>query len=415
MVGMKLLSLGFPLAALLLGAGCGRTELDLQAEDTEGQVGASSMAGSGGWTTAWMAGGTTSVGGQAGNPGGPGGSLAPVAGSTFIQPPASAGAGIIASTPPNQGGIRGGTTALPPPGGSRPPAAGNVGGTITTIPRTTGGVRGGTITSIGGRVAGFTATSGRGGTMGGAVTVISGRAGAPGGAISTAVRGGASGGTSVVGGSGGGSGSCPGPLAGEDLIDDMNDGNRYIPTNSGRAGAWNVSHDASPDGTMFPATSSAFTMTDTGDTCRKKAVYTSGSLFVEWGSNVWVSLGAPYDASKYRGITFWARIDGGTSPTLRVSFPDKDTQPDGALCQASAPSGPTACFDHYGKQLSLTTEWTKYTVLFSEITQQRWGRQGTAFDPTTLFEILFQIPATAKFGMWIDDVSFVFPTSNGLY
>jgi hypothetical protein len=409
MVGMKLTSLGFPLAVVLLGAGCGRTELDLQAEDTEGQAGATSMAGSGGWTSAWMAGGgssgVSSAGGQTGNPANQGGQVW-VGGTTFIQPPASAGTRVIVSTAPSQGGVRGGSTALPPPGGTRSPAAGSSGG-IATIPLTTGGVRGGTITSFGGRVAGFTATSGRAGAMGGAVTVPTGRAGAPGGAIITASRGGASGGASVVGGSAGGSSSCPSPGSYEDPIDDMNDGNRYIPTTNGRAGSWNVSHDASPDGTMFPATSSVFAMTDTGDPCRKKAVYTYGSWFVEWGANVWVSLGSPYNASKYRGITFWAKIDSGTSPTLRVALPDRDTQPAGALCDATVSSGPTACFDHYGKQLYLTTEWTKYTVLFSELSQGHWGRQGTAFDPTTVFEILFQISKDATFGLWIDDLSFL--------
>jgi len=48
-------------------------------------------------------------------------------------------------------------------------------------------------------------------------------------------------------------------------------------------------------------------------------------------------------------------------------------------------------------------------VLFDEIAQERWGRQGTAFDPTSLYEVLFQISATAKFGLWIDDVVFLRP------
>jgi hypothetical protein len=274
-----------------------------------------------------------------------------------------------------------------------------------------------TVTWIG-PPGGTVTTSGRAGAPGG--TISASRAGAPGGAITTSARAGAPGGTTSVGGSRSSvssSSGCPAPSAAEDLIDDMNDGNRYIPTTNGRSGAWNVSHDASPDGTMFPSSSSAFTMTETGDACRKKAVYTYGSNFVDWGSNVWVSLGAPYNASRYIGITFWAKIDGGSGITkgLRVSFPDKDTQPDGGLCQASVGSGPTACFDHYGKRFNnLTTEWTQYTVTFSEIVQERWGRQGTSFDPTSLYEILFQISSTAKFGLWIDDVAFI-PAPNGLY
>lgn len=332
-------------------------------------------------------------------------------GTTFVLPPGGTGGWAIAGAPPSPGGT----------GGTRPPTAGNFGGTSLTVPRTTGGViRGGTTTSpYGGRGGTITGTAGRGGTAGtmmtagrggtsGRTSTTGGRGGTSGGTSATAGRGGTSGGATALGGSSGSSSSaCPVIAPDEDLIDDMNDGNRYIPTNSGRAGAWNVSHDASPDGTMVPANSSSFTMTETGDPCRKKAVYTYGSLFVEWGANVWVSLGAPYNASKYRGISFWAKVDSGSSAGLRVSFPDKDTQPDGGLCQVTASSGPTACFDHYGKQLLLTGEWQKYTVLFSEITQRRWGRQGTAFDPSSLFEILFQIPVTANFALWIDDISFL--------
>lgn len=394
MAAMKTNRLGLSLAVVLLGAGCGRSELDFEAEDNEGQVSSSSLAGSAGLTTAWAPGenqgGTIAAGGQAA---GSQGGQSPVAGATFIQPPASAGAGVLASRSSSQGGIRGGTTALPPPDGTRPPVAGR-----------TGGIRGGTTFTMGGRVAGFTATAGRSGTMGGTITITS-RGGSSGGSSASTGRGG----SSAVGGSGGySSSSCPGLAASEDLIDDMNDGNRTIPTTNGRAGAWNVSHDVSPDGTMFPATSSAFTMTETGDSCRKKAVYSYGSLFVDWGCNVWVSLGSPYDASKDWGISFWAKVDPGANTSLRVAFPDKDTQPAGGLCDASVSSGPTSCFDHYGKRLiNLTTEWKKYTVSFSELNQERWGRQGTAFDPTSVYEILFQISKIDKFGLWIDDLSFL--------
>jgi hypothetical protein len=116
-------------------------------------------------------------------------------------------------------------------------------------------------------------------------------------------------------------------------------------------------------------------------------------------------LGSPYNASAYTGISFWAKIDSGTSPGLRVAFPDKDTQPEGALCQAGVP-GPNFCYDHYGKRLTLTTEWTKYPIYFDEVKQEGWGRQGAAFDPATLYQVQFQISVNAKFGIWIDDVAF---------
>jgi len=98
--------------------------------------------------------------------------------------------------------------------------------------------------------------------------------------------------------------------------------------------------------------------------------------FVDTGATVGFGIGGPYDASKYDGISFWAKIDSG-SYGLRVAFPDKDTLPDGGLCEGSAPEN--QCWDHYGYRITnLTTEWTKYTVSFSSLTQDGWGRSGAA-------------------------------------
>ncbi len=191
----------------------------------------------------------------------------------------------------------------------------------------------------------------------------------------------------------------------------MNDGDRFIPQVNGRAGAWTDSDDATPGSTMFPDPVGPFTMTDTGDACRKYAAYVHGGPFVVWGADFWFGLGSPYDASTYTGISFWAKIDNGSSSGLRVTFPDKDTQPDGGLCQTNV-TGPTQCYDHYGKRITLTTTWTKYLVAFSSLSQDGWGRPGAGFDPTTIYQVLFQIPVDAKFGIWIDDVAFTFTVSS---
>jgi hypothetical protein len=200
--------------------------------------------------------------------------------------------------------------------------------------------------------------------------------------------------------------TCQGLASNEELIDNLNDGDRFIPSVSGRAGAWSDSHDSSPSGKMFPDPTTGFVASDSGDACRKFAAYTYGSGYVLWGANLWVGLGGPYNASNYNGISFWAKIDTGTSAVVRVAFPDKDTQPDGNVCQTSVSSGSTACYDHYGYRETLTSTWTKYTISFSQLAQENWGHAGTAFDPSSLYEILFQIPVGANFGVWIDDIAF---------
>jgi hypothetical protein len=187
------------------------------------------------------------------------------------------------------------------------------------------------------------------------------------------------------------------------MIDDMNDGDRFIPQVHGRAGAWDDADDGTPGSTMFPDPNKPFTMTDTGDVCRKYAAYVYGGPFVDGPPSFWFGIGGPYDASAFDGISFWAKIDSGTSTGLRVDFPDKDTMPDGALCSETDSSN--LCWNHYGKRLNLTTTWTKYSVDFSSLTQDGWGRKGTSFDRSTIYRVEFQLPENAKFGVWIDDVS----------
>ena len=190
------------------------------------------------------------------------------------------------------------------------------------------------------------------------------------------------------------------------MIDDMNDGDRFILLGRGRSGAWMTSGDATPGATMSPAPGGNFTMTDTGDPCRKRAVYVQGFGYALSGASFSVGLGSPYNASAYRNLTFWAKVDPWTTPRLRVSLPDKDTHPDGGICQFNG-SGTNSCWDHYGLRVAFTTEWAQYTIPFSSLTQNGWGNLGTAFDPASVYQVDFEIPVNANFGIWIDDLAFL--------
>jgi len=427
--------------SLLVAAGCGgaRTPLDeLESAQPGGPVGGAIQGGD----TGLVFGGSLATGGVVGTAGvigfagatvGTGGVIALGGGTGGFVPyggTAEVG-GYIAPTgatryvPPTGGAIYlGGSGGTVPVGGTAVGGRSTVfGGSFGTTGGTTGvGGRGGTggffpfggTTVLGGSTGGTiplggTAVGGSGGTIPLGGTAVGGHSGtlATGGTVVGGRGGTAS--TGGVGGSVGGT-TCPGLAPNEELIDDMNDGDRFIPQVNGRAGAWKDSDDGTPGATMFPDPAGLFTMTKTGDMCRQYAAYVYGGPFVDTGATVGFGIGGPYDASKYDGISFWAKIDSG-SYGLRVAFPDKDTLPDGGLCEGSAPEN--QCWDHYGYRITnRTTEWTKYTVSFSSLTQDGWGRSGGGFDPSTLFEVQFQIPKNNTFGVWIDDVAFVIGTSN---
>jgi hypothetical protein len=194
----------------------------------------------------------------------------------------------------------------------------------------------------------------------------------------------------------------------EELIDDMNDMNRFIPSIQGRSGAWSSSHDGSPGVMMFPDPAANFEMSNTGDACHQYAVYVKGNGAVLGGSSVRFGLGSPYNASRYDGISFWAKSDSGTNQVVHVAFPDKDTIPDGGLCQPSVSSGPTACWDHFGYRVTLTTTWTKYNIRWSQLAQDGWAKKD-GFDVTSIYQVIFQIPVGANYAFWIDEVAFRLP------
>ncbi len=307
------------------------------------------------------------------------------------------------------GGAAGGLAGLWGGGGF---VAGGDGGRFIVggIPAGAGG-RGGTAGAAAGRGGGGRRPGGAGGGAG-AQGGPRGGAGALGGTTGESATGGA-GGLQSTGGTGGatrggtGGSTCPGLAGNEELIDDFSDGDRFLPKLNGRVGSWSVTHDDTPGGVMSPEPSAGFAPAQTGETCRGYAAYVKGYGFSDWGATLGVGLGSPYPAGAFVGISFLAKIDPGSKEVLRVAFPDKDTDPDGGLCRTNT-TGPDACFDHYGKRVALTSQWTRHTIFFLELTQDGWGRQGATFDADSLYGIVFQVPEGAGFGLWLDDVAFVY-------
>src|SRR5262249_39465772 len=132
------------------------------------------------------------------------------------------------------------------------------------------------------------------------------------------------------------------------------------------------------------------------------AAHMSGKGFTTWGAGMGLDLNHPgggtrasLDASKYKGVTFWAMAGAGATTSLRVNFPDKDTDPSGGTCG-------TKCQDHFGAVLTLSSSWTQQTIQFSDLKQQGWGTAAASFDAKSAYGVEFMVPANTTFDLWID-------------
>lgn len=412
-------------------AGCGRTDLDSEFDigsyggfefepGGAGQNGGAAATGGHAWAGGspatggayYASGGYRASGGYwMGTGGKASGGAMPTGGRTMTGGTKSTGGSTY--TKVTGGSTSGGampTGGSPIVGGYRPTG----GSTPIGGARPTGGTPG---TGLGGTsaIAGFGGIGGRtpvgGTTATGGLTAVGGASAMGGNTVTGGTT--ATGGSSATGGlsSTGGTSACPDYLlANEELIDDMDDGTAVIPTMNGRRGAWSDSLIDSSGATMVPDPSKPFFVTDTKDVCRKYAVYVYGQTSVDSGAgaNFGFSLGSPYDASLYTGLSFWAKIDEGTDGPLRVDLPDGDTDPRGAMCSTNLSDTANLCWSHFGYRLVLTATWTQYTIPFSKLSQDPWGYQASKFDPSRLYSVTFAIGDTDTFGIWIDEVAFLY-------
>jgi hypothetical protein len=203
------------------------------------------------------------------------------------------------------------------------------------------------------------------------------------------------------------------PSLGEEIIDDMEDGDEEIRPIAGRRGAWFTLNDATTGAAQTPA--GIFTMSpiDSGRGASSYAARTTGHgfkiwspLFGFWMNKLPAGLKQPYDARKYVGITFWTRTNAATPLAVRVLVPNASTDPDGKKCGDSGSGG---CSDHFGKNVAATSLWVKHAIRFADLAQAGWGHKVDSFDPESVYGIEFQFDVGTEFDCWIDDVSFLLP------
>ena len=277
--------------------------------------------------------------------------------------------------------------------------------------------------------AGASATAGDGAIAGDAGEGNIGTGGTPtsagGGAGEPPDTNAGSGGTPAVGGSSGTgqAGSTPAGGTGPttlSMIDDMENTDLYIPNTDGRQGYWTLANDGTAGGKQGPSPLLMSAIVG-GRDGSMNAFHTTATGFSKSGAQTLVELnrkGAtrnPYDASAYKALHFWAKVDGTSPGDVHVALIDKHTDPGGKLCCETMTSCATnggniangLCYDHFTRDLTLTKTWVEYSIPFTDMSQLGWGDNKVAsVDATAVYSI--QISWTsAAMDLWIDDIAFV--------
>ena len=242
---------------------------------------------------------------------------------------------------------------------------------------------GGTNPGTGGAGNPYGGTSFGGSLPGGGGTTIVGGGGINSGTGGTIAGGGTNpgtGGMSSMAGSGGAPIVCmPGQnrcechtskgLAVNQWIDTFEDGTLFIQQIDERNGEW----FALPAMKAGPMMIEANTGGAPGST---KDLHMTGPALATPPPAVWATYGVPlgycYDASVFDGISFWLKGNSaGKNDTIKVSLPTPPTTEKQA--GGSCPDGDVGCYNHFSVLLTLTANWTQYSLKWAQFAQANWG------------------------------------------
>jgi hypothetical protein len=185
-------------------------------------------------------------------------------------------------------------------------------------------------------------------------------------------------------------------------LDDFEDRNNQLTPLSGRDGYWWTKKD-DKGSTVEPKVLGP-SPGGAGGSSRAMHVWGhTASGEGAWGAGVGVNLSThgPYDAERYAGISFKAKIGADSTRNVRFKIGDINTHQDGGVCKF--------CWNHFGKDLELTTEWQEYKILFANVKQEEgWGSpRPPAVLPGQLISIDWSIGTGLTYDLWIDDITFL--------
>jgi hypothetical protein len=189
------------------------------------------------------------------------------------------------------------------------------------------------------------------------------------------------------------------------MIDDLEDGDGDIIVAESRGGYWYTFNDGTTTGWQSPVWGGRiFKAQPISDRPGSLfAAWTQGGGFTSWGAGMALyfrGTSSLYNANKYRGISFWAKIGVNAANVVRMNVSDNQTVSDGGIC--------TDCWDHFGVTFVAYQTWQRYSYLWSDMTQRGWGVPlAPAINPAKLRSIEFSTQEGIDFELYIDDIAFI--------
>jgi len=207
------------------------------------------------------------------------------------------------------------------------------------------------------------------------------------------------------------------------LVDDMEDQDAMIALVPQRGGAWWTAGDSTPGALIVPEPTA---LTDVlaapeaipGGRCGSSfAERVTGQGFNDWGAMLGLSFGwgtlangeegdLPYDATRWQGVEFWARIGDTSTNLMRFAVSDSNSEPAGGVCEVDGDVG-ELCYDSFGIYLnSLDVVWHHYRIPFAGLSRRDFGYPADAPALDAVYTLQFNFDPGAVFDFWVDDISF---------
>ncbi|HET6283108.1 MAG TPA: chitinase [Polyangia bacterium] len=171
----------------------------------------------------------------------------------------------------------------------------------------------------------------------------------------------------------------------------------------GRAGTW-FKFDAGGMGVMKVDTTAGTNAMQT------HAMHFSGPAPQGYGAGVGIPFANCYDASAYKGLSFWIKgdVSGGKNDLLKFSVhtPISEPVPSGGCSAADEMAG--KCRDHYAKPIPITNAWVRHNIKWADLRQNCPSNVPANYNPgTQIVTVSFSITnAMAPYDFYIDNFSF---------